>query len=324
MADRSNKTICLFNCDGTYNLDVVKAFLMEMNEKHGFNFAIGKHNFGLQQMTDFCENTIPQIHMDYAVFALHAHESRLSINEDNAGIGYAKVYRALLEATKNKVLIVIGGDNKYRNDDEEERAVISRWARGKVASQFAEEYLDGRISFIFSWNKGHREIHEEALLHFFDPSKHGTKFEHQPRQKPTNDREESRGNTKVIPLKKGTTEKEKSTSETEVEDKRRGNGERERTWEKETNKLRGPQERHKYGAVSPYYPAGTVQRRGEWKPSETHVSDLRAKQFTEPSSVRFSATGNGGISNTVLPTTWWRRCIDFFRMCCSCGCIHDD
>ena len=34
-----------------------------------------------------------------AFFVVHAHESRLSINEDNAGIGYAKVYRALLEAT---------------------------------------------------------------------------------------------------------------------------------------------------------------------------------------------------------------------------------
>lgn len=39
------------------------------------------------------------LQMDYAVFAVHAHESRLSINEDNAGIGYAKIYRALLKAT---------------------------------------------------------------------------------------------------------------------------------------------------------------------------------------------------------------------------------
>ena len=37
--------------------------------------------------------------MDYAVLVVHAHESRLSINEDNAGIGYAKIYRALLQAT---------------------------------------------------------------------------------------------------------------------------------------------------------------------------------------------------------------------------------
>ena len=84
----------------------------------------------------------------------------------------------------DKVLVVIGGDDQYRDEDEEERTVISRWARRKVASQFNEEYLDGRKSFIFSWNKQHREIHEEALLHYFDPSKKGQKFGYQPKPKP--------------------------------------------------------------------------------------------------------------------------------------------
>ena len=36
--------------------------------------------------------------------------------------------------------------------------------------------MDGRQSFIFSWNDGHRPIHEEALLHFFDPNKEEKKF----------------------------------------------------------------------------------------------------------------------------------------------------
>jgi len=84
----------------------------------------------------------------------------------------------------DRVLIVIGGDDQYRDEDEEERTVISRWARGKVGSQFTEEYLDGRKSFIFSWNKQHREIHEKALLHYFDLSKKGQKFEYQPKPKP--------------------------------------------------------------------------------------------------------------------------------------------
>ena len=83
-----------------------------------------------------------------------------------------------------RVLIVIGGDDQYIDEDEEERVVISRWARRKVASQFNEEFLDGRKSFIFSWNKRHREIHEEALLHYFDPGKKGQKFEYQPKPKP--------------------------------------------------------------------------------------------------------------------------------------------
>ncbi|XP_022806097.1 uncharacterized protein LOC111343203 isoform X1 [Stylophora pistillata] len=151
-----------------------------------------------------------------------------------------------------------------------------------------------------------------------------------------------------MPLTKGTSAlKEKPLSETELEGKRRQHEENEgieRTErKKETNKLSSPQERHNYGAVSPCYRAGfvfletrllhgeisyrkwhIVKRKDQWKPSETHLSDLRAKQFTEPSSVRFFATGNGGINFLVLPTTWWRRCIDCFRMCCSCGCIHDD
>ena len=39
--------------------------------------------------------------------------------------------------------------------------------------------MDGRKSFIFSWDKKHRKIHEEALLHFFNPSRKGQKFEPQ-------------------------------------------------------------------------------------------------------------------------------------------------
>ena len=75
---------------------------------------------------------------------------------------------------------MIGGDSYYKNKDEEARYVISRWAKRKVASQFGEEYLDGRQSFIFSWNKKHRPIHEEAMRHYLDPGKRGSKFEYTP------------------------------------------------------------------------------------------------------------------------------------------------
>ena len=75
------------------------------------------------------------------------------------------------------MLIVIGGDSYYKDENEEARSVISRWARRKVASQFREEYLDGRQSFIFSWDEKHRMIHEEAMRHFLDPGKRGSKFE---------------------------------------------------------------------------------------------------------------------------------------------------
>jgi len=84
----------------------------------------------------------------------------------------------------NKVLIVIGGDTYYKDDDEKDRFVISRWAKRKVSSQFQDDYLDGRTSFIFSWDKKHRPIHEEAMRHYFDPAKKGFKFEYTPKPKP--------------------------------------------------------------------------------------------------------------------------------------------
>ena len=79
--------------------------------------------------------------------------------------------------TDKRVIVVIGEDDNYRNAAEEEKAVLSRWAKRQISSQFKEEFMDGRISFIFSWNKEHRPIHEEAILHFLDPGKKGEKFE---------------------------------------------------------------------------------------------------------------------------------------------------
>ena len=59
---------------------------------------VEKHPFRLSKMSEMVDK-IPTLEMDMAFFVVHAHESRLSINEDNAGIGYAKIYRALLQAT---------------------------------------------------------------------------------------------------------------------------------------------------------------------------------------------------------------------------------
>ena len=75
--------------------------------------------------------------------------------------------------------MVIGGDSNYKNETEENNDVLSRWAFRIVNLQFKEEFRDGRKSFVFSWDKKHREIHEEALLHFFDPNKVGIKFSRQ-------------------------------------------------------------------------------------------------------------------------------------------------
>ena len=92
-------TIYLFNCDNTCSLDPVETFLLKMQNDLKRRISVGKRYFRLQQMSEMCETVIPALQMDCAIFVVHAHESRLSINEDNAGIGYARLYRALQQAT---------------------------------------------------------------------------------------------------------------------------------------------------------------------------------------------------------------------------------
>ena len=95
------RCVHLFNCDQTYKLDVVEKLFKAIEPKLNFAFSIQSRYFVLRDMFQVCENIIPdQIKVDdVAVFVVHAHESRLSINEENAGIGYAKIYKALLQAT---------------------------------------------------------------------------------------------------------------------------------------------------------------------------------------------------------------------------------
>ena len=78
-----------------------------------------------------------------------------------------------------RVIVVIGGDDNYRNTSEEDGSLLSRWARRKVSSQCKEEFMDGTKGFIFSWDKKHRVIHEEALLHFLDFKRKGQKFSYE-------------------------------------------------------------------------------------------------------------------------------------------------
>ena len=95
------KRVYLFNCDNLICLDSVEKLLLDMKGdiRRELSFDIVKTYFPLSQMWDMCEKTIPNLHMDVAIFVVHANESCLSINGDDAGIGYAKVYKALLRAT---------------------------------------------------------------------------------------------------------------------------------------------------------------------------------------------------------------------------------
>ena len=67
--------------------------------------------------------------------------------------------------------------------------------------------MDGRKSFVFSWNKKHRAIHEEALLHYFDPSTKGQRFEYQPPQAPSSQTPQSASSTE---LEKGSAEDDRA------------------------------------------------------------------------------------------------------------------
>ena len=97
--------IHLFNCDRTYKLDVVEQWLnaSRVKSKLGIDVKVKQHIFPLSKMTEWSSKTIPGLEMDVAVFVVHAHESRLSINEENAGIGYAELYRALQKRTGNTI-----------------------------------------------------------------------------------------------------------------------------------------------------------------------------------------------------------------------------
>ena len=67
----------------------------------GHHMCVVKHSFKLTKMSEVIDQ-ISTLAMDMAVFVVHAHESWPSINEDNCGIGYTKIYRALLQATGKK------------------------------------------------------------------------------------------------------------------------------------------------------------------------------------------------------------------------------
>ena len=95
---KSKMAFHLFNCDRTFSLDIIAELLSAVRGSLPYTYSVEKHPFSLPQMRELSEN-VSTFEMDYAIFVVHAHESRLSINEENAGIGYAKLYKALLRAT---------------------------------------------------------------------------------------------------------------------------------------------------------------------------------------------------------------------------------
>eukprot|EP00058_Branchiostoma_floridae_P026009 XP_002611499.1 hypothetical protein BRAFLDRAFT_63866 [Branchiostoma floridae] len=152
--------VLLINCDKTYPLDSVEA-LLKRTYTPGSNTRIEKRYCNVSELQTVSEE-VRRRRLLCGVFVVNAYESRLSINEDKAGIGYAVLYKALLEAAKGRVVVVIGGDDRYK-DGEQDKSVLSTWAYHKVAAQFDDTYLDGRRGFVFSWDERHNPVHEEAL-----------------------------------------------------------------------------------------------------------------------------------------------------------------
>ena len=92
----------LFNCDRLYELNVVRDLLNAIKAKLGFDFSVEKHYFSPFQTSELSANIIPELQIHFAILVVHAHEARLSNNEDDLECGYTKVYKALLQATSNE------------------------------------------------------------------------------------------------------------------------------------------------------------------------------------------------------------------------------
>ncbi|KAI8510474.1 hypothetical protein Bbelb_113900 [Branchiostoma belcheri] len=152
--------VLLINCDKTYPLDSVEDLLKRANTSDR-NTRIEKQYCNVSELQAVSEE-VRRRQLLCGVFVVNAYESRLSINEEKAGIGYAVLYRALLKAAQGRVLVVIGGDDRYKAG-EQDTSVLSTWAYHKIAAQFDDTYLDGRRGFVFSWDERHNPVHQEAL-----------------------------------------------------------------------------------------------------------------------------------------------------------------
>ncbi|XP_031570348.1 uncharacterized protein LOC116304715 [Actinia tenebrosa] len=170
-------TFRLYNCDKMYDLDKVEALITKVTTRMSQEVKIEKTYFPLPEMHKLCRKLEEEgKHRGYAVFVVHADEPGLVINSDSSAAGYSKLYRTLARLSGDRVLIVIGGDDGYKDQGERDKSVLSRQVLNKVRPQFKAKYLNGMKSFVFSWDESHYPIHEEALEFYLDPQKQGQEF----------------------------------------------------------------------------------------------------------------------------------------------------
>ncbi|XP_070555352.1 dentin sialophosphoprotein-like [Ptychodera flava] len=116
-----------------------------------------------KELRDRAKLNADQVHL--AILVVHADESRLSINEKDAGIGYEQIYSALLELSGGCVIVVIASDTNAGDLQDE---LISNWAHFKIGSQFQRPYLAGPESYVFSWNEHPEQCHKKILKKYLE------------------------------------------------------------------------------------------------------------------------------------------------------------
>ncbi|XP_019636252.1 PREDICTED: uncharacterized protein LOC109478881, partial [Branchiostoma belcheri] len=149
--------VLIVNCDNTYPLESVE----ELIKLASPNIRVDRQYCNVSELQDVSEE-VRRRQLLCGVFVVNAYESCLNFHEETAGFRYAVLYGALLEAARGRVVVVIGGDDRYK-DGEHDNSVLSTWAYNKIAAQFDDSYLDGRRGFVFSWDERHNPVHEEAL-----------------------------------------------------------------------------------------------------------------------------------------------------------------
>eukprot|EP00026_Physarum_polycephalum_P008483 Phypoly_transcript_08570.p1 GENE.Phypoly_transcript_08570~~Phypoly_transcript_08570.p1 ORF type:complete len:389 (+),score=77.22 Phypoly_transcript_08570:133-1299(+) len=159
--DSDRIKVTLYNSDHTVNLSQV---IKPLFEKTKFEFDVTERYFPAQQKQIAAELESQTDPGSIAVLAVHAHESRLSINEQRAGIGYRLIYQALLKHTQNRVLVVIAHDD--RTQYKSKGPLLADWIRNAISYQFSTELLNGETGFVLSWNGSPMPIHRHALEHF--------------------------------------------------------------------------------------------------------------------------------------------------------------
>jgi len=156
--------VVMYNCDRTVDLSAQVTPLFDGCSSE-YTFDQSMVYFGIRDIESKASELERQEPTDHiAVFAVNANESRLSINEERAGIGYRKIYQAIRNHSKNHVLVLIvsDSDGMYTSNG----PLITARLKSQVSAQFTDSQFHGQESFILSWDQTPTEAHIKALEYY--------------------------------------------------------------------------------------------------------------------------------------------------------------